>query len=201
MTEPTAGGAPGSDARCPWCSAPVTADVDRCPSCGAALRDASETTDGEIPGVTQVDPVVGLRRRVARPNRLVGWLADVDTEPDSTFQAMPSPTPGRDASEALSASGSGSVAPPSDDVRREMRRLELDALKAELEARQSEVEAEAALQATSGATAAPDAAASSDAASEAPTDATPTAPPIAPPAGAPDAAAEPADHAGDAAGG
>jgi hypothetical protein len=130
----TTGGVPGAEPRCPWCSSVVTAAADRCPSCGATLRDTSDEGQDEIPGVTQVDPVVGLRRPLRGPNRLVGWLANVDTEPTPTSDLiLNAPPPG--AASALEGADAASIAPPSDEVRREMQRLELAALKAELEDR------------------------------------------------------------------
>lgn len=132
MTEST-GGASGTESRCPWCSSVVPAAAERCPSCGAALREVQASAEDAIPGVTHVDPVLGMRRQIQRPNRLVGWLADVDTEPTPTADLAIRPGPAAGA--ALEGAGAASVAPPSDEVKREMRRLELEALRAELEAR------------------------------------------------------------------
>jgi hypothetical protein len=126
---------PARRGHCPWCSRPVAKRAARCPSCGAALRDLSAAETSAIPGVTQVDPALGARRRIARPSRLIGWLANVDAEP------LPAPVPPpTDAVAAqrvldLGAFGQASVAPPSEAVRREMARLELEALRADLEAR------------------------------------------------------------------
>jgi hypothetical protein len=133
VTEPTAEDAQGSDARCPWCSSAVAADASTCPSCGAALHGASDLAD-EIPGVTKVDPITMARRAIARPNRLASWLAgDVDPLPPADPLA---PILGpRGGAVGLEAAGPTSVAPPSEAVRREMRRIELEAIKAELEAR------------------------------------------------------------------
>ncbi len=135
MTE-SPGNAPAPEPRCPWCSSVVPEHAERCPACGAALREGAAATADEIPGVTQVDPVLRLRRRLARPNRLVGWLADVDIEPPPTLDLPARVSPAGAA--ALDGAGAASVAPPSDAVRREMQRLELEALKAELEARAAE---------------------------------------------------------------
>ncbi|HJW22010.1 MAG TPA: hypothetical protein VJ506_06250 [Candidatus Limnocylindrales bacterium] len=135
MTE-TTGGVPGAaEPRCPWCSSVVPAAAERCPSCGAALREAAASAQDEIPGVTHVDPVLGMRRQLARPNRLVGWLADVDTEPAPTIDLAATAAFAAAGARALEGSGADSIAPPSDEVRREMQRLELEALKAELEER------------------------------------------------------------------
>jgi hypothetical protein len=132
----TSASVPDAERRCPWCSSVTPEGAERCPSCGAALHETASGAEADIPGVTQVDPVLGARRRLPRPNRLVGWLADVDTEPASTAELDPRPAAGgRPGFEGLDAA---SVAPPSDEVRREMRRLELEALTAELERRAAE---------------------------------------------------------------
>jgi hypothetical protein len=116
----------------------VPAGATTCPSCGAALQSDAED-DASIPGVTEIDPVTAARKPIARPNRLVSWLAgDVDPLPppnpipvDRLSQAVPSGA-------ALEGVGQASYAPPSEAVRREMARLELDAIKAELEAQSGE---------------------------------------------------------------
>jgi len=129
----TTGGVPVTEPRCPWCSAAVPKDAERCPSCGAVLRDADASVDNSIPGVTQVDPDLRMRRQIQRPNRLVGWLAGVDTEPTSTADLVVRSNAPDGA--ALAGADAASVAPPDDAVRREIRRLELEALMAELEGR------------------------------------------------------------------
>jgi len=48
----------GETTTCPWCSATVPVEATTCPSCGASLRDAAE---GDIPGVTQLDPAAVIR--------------------------------------------------------------------------------------------------------------------------------------------
>jgi hypothetical protein len=121
----------------------VAAGAERCEACGAGLRDATSPDEApEIPGLTQVDPVVRHRRPLARPNRLVGWLADVDMEPSVSDVPVP-PTPDPGAARALEGAGKASFAPPTEEVRREMRRLELEALQARLEARAAEARAAA----------------------------------------------------------
>lgn len=98
---------------CSWCSATVPAEAATCPSCGAALRDA---LDGEVAGVTQVDLAATSRlaRMTSKPGRLATWLgAEKTTEnPDLA----------------------GRIEPPSEEVRKEMLRLELAAIDAEIEA-------------------------------------------------------------------
>ncbi len=110
---------------CPWCSAELSGPTEeRCPSCGAALR---ESDGSEVPGVTRIDHEAILRSRAPaqRSRGLMGWLAgeyqvDKPTEPPETY------------------------APPPEDVRREMLRLELAALEAEVLGRQAEAAALAA---------------------------------------------------------
>jgi hypothetical protein len=110
---------------CPWCSAPLPSDhEERCPSCGAALHEAASS---EVPGVTQVDHEALLKGRpVTQKSRgLIGWLS-------GEYEAESEHTP------------PGTLEPPDDAVRREMLRLELAALEAEVLARQAEAVAEVA---------------------------------------------------------
>ncbi len=121
------GGGPMSDTDlvCPWCSATLpSADVERCPSCGAALKGP----DAAVPGVTQidVDAILKSRSPTQKPRGLIGWLSG---EYDDGKPATPPP---------------GTLEPPDEAVRREMLRLELAALEAEVLARQVEVVTEAA---------------------------------------------------------
>ena len=121
------GGGPTSDSDlvCPWCSATLqSADVERCPSCGAALKEP----DAAVPGVTQidVDAILKSRSPTQKPRGLIGWLSG---EYDAGKPESPPP---------------GTLEPPDEAVRREMLRLELAALEAEVLARQVEVVTEAA---------------------------------------------------------
>jgi hypothetical protein len=112
-----------SSARCPWCSSPVSGDPVACPSCGATLR---EEAPAEIPGVTQIDPAATtVTRPAAQPRGLIGWLSG-DYEPTDT------------------ADERASVGPPSEAVRQEMLRLEMEAIRAELAAEEAEAAAAAA---------------------------------------------------------
>ena len=104
---------------CPWCSAKVTARVAKCPSCGASLRDA---VDGEILGVTQIDPTAVSRAARIKPGRLATWLG-ADNTADSDELG-------------------GHVQPASKEVREEMLRLELAAIDAEIEAKKQAAEAQ-----------------------------------------------------------
>lgn len=115
--------ATGETATCPWCSATVPVEASTCPACGASLRDAAE---GDILGVTQVDPAaVAKAKRIRSPRQIAAFLG-VGAGP-----AEDEPI--------------GKVEPPSDAVRREMLRLELAALDAEIEAKSKEAAAQQAL--------------------------------------------------------
>lgn len=112
----------GETTTCPWCSATVPVEAATCPSCGASLRDAAE---GDILGVTQVDPAAVVRSKRIRSVNIAAFLGvgDGPTEEDS----------------------GGKVEPPSDAVRQEMLRLRLAAIDAEIEAKAKEAAANAAL--------------------------------------------------------
>jgi hypothetical protein len=108
---------------CPWCSAAVPLDASKCPSCGAALRDA---VDGDVAGVTQVD--VAATSRLARmkpPGRIAMWLGAERTTDNPAL--------------------AGKIEPPSEEVRKEMLRLELAAIEAEIAAKNAQLEAERSL--------------------------------------------------------
>lgn len=104
-------------ATCPWCSATVPVAATTCPSCGAALRDAAS---GDIAGVTQIDPSAVLRTKRIKSRGLAAWLVGEREEEEPS---------------------TGKVEPPSDAVLREMRRLELEAIAAELDAKTAAAEA------------------------------------------------------------
>jgi hypothetical protein len=117
---------------CPWCSATVPATAVTCPSCGASLRDAA---DGEVAGVTQIDPMALARVRRIKPRRgLTAWLTGDDP---------------------IDEESGGKVEPPSEEVRREMLRLELAALDAEIEAKAQQAAAQRDLPLDDAADAAP----------------------------------------------
>jgi hypothetical protein len=123
MAESDPPGEPIASGRCPWCSAPLAApDSPTCPACGAALQPQ---LDGDVPGVTQIDAAGLATQRHDRGKgvrSLIG-LADEDTE-GSAIRSVP--------------------APPSDEVRREMLRLRIDALEAEIEAQAASLAAASA---------------------------------------------------------
>lgn len=115
----TAAGSGAQRTSCPWCSA-VLADPppDRCPGCGAQIAESDPAA--VIPGVTELDPEAAraageAARRIERAGRsLFGWSGQVASLP---ADRAPLPSP-------------GALAPPSEEVRREMARLrpELDAM-------------------------------------------------------------------------
>jgi hypothetical protein len=112
-------GAGDTSATCPWCSASIPAAAATCPSCGAQLRDA---VDGEVLGVTQIDPGAISRAARIKPGRIATWLgAERTSEPVDL---------------------GGKVEPPSKAVREEMLRLELAAIDAEIEAKAAQAAAE-----------------------------------------------------------
>jgi hypothetical protein len=99
----------------------VPAGAATCASCGAPLRDAAE---GDVLGVTQVDPAAVSRLRRMTSGNIATFLG---------------------VSDGPAAVGPrGKVEPPSEAVRREMLRLELAAIDAEIEAKAKEVEAQRA---------------------------------------------------------
>ena len=108
--------------RCPWCSTEVTTETVTCPTCGATLR---EEAAADIPGLTQIDPGAASVRPTARGRGIIGWLSG-DYETTDT------------------AADLAGVEPPSTEVRQEMLRLEMDALRSELEAEAAARSVEAA---------------------------------------------------------
>lgn len=131
MADSAAAGEPLAVGRCPWCSSPLDdTSVPTCPSCGAALQAQVE---GDLPGVTEVDAMALAAQRRARGGgvRALIGLTDEDT----------------------AGSPAGSLPePPSEDVRREMLRLRIDALEAEIEAQTAALAAAKAAAAASGMT-------------------------------------------------
>ena len=113
MTDPWSEPTPDAVPRCPWCSAEVRDDPANCPSCGAVLR---EEAAAEIPGVTAIDPAATVAE--PRGRGVLGWLTG--------------------EYEAEGATQRESVEPPSEAVRAEMARLEMEAIQAEIEAAAAE---------------------------------------------------------------
>ncbi len=114
--------------RCPWCSAPLpAAGGESCPDCDATLT-AADGAEPQLPGVTTIDTQAILRARseVARPrSRFLSFITG-------------------EGPEEMEGASHGPVSPPTDEVRREMRRLAMDAARAELEAEVSMLQAQAA---------------------------------------------------------
>jgi hypothetical protein len=108
---PTRRKSSGQTEKCPWCSATVPVEAATCPSCGASLREAAE---GDVLGVTQIDPSAASRIKRVKPRRFTAWLTGESPIEEETR---------------------GKIEPPSEEVRREMLRLELAAIDAELEAK------------------------------------------------------------------
>jgi hypothetical protein len=99
---------------CPWCSASITAPVERCPSCGAALISPPESLAAAIPGVTAVKPelrdyAASVAARKKRPSLLSLVLSD----PENRLFAGP-----------VEPIDSGALRPPSAEVKAEMDRLD-----------------------------------------------------------------------------
>jgi hypothetical protein len=121
--------APSGAAACPWCSAALEGEHERCPSCGATLRAAEEP---QLPGVTAVDPqavlwsVRSMERR--RRSKLLTWLSG-EAEPEATTPAAP-----------------GALDPPPPEVRREMLRLAMAAELSDLSAEVGAIQADALLE-------------------------------------------------------
>jgi hypothetical protein len=92
---------------CPWCSTPIPSSNDACPKCGAIVEGAVAK---DIPGLTVVDPtaVLGVADE--------GLVPDV-VDPKALLRAGVYEQPVNP--EAL--------LPPSEAVRREMRKMELEA--------------------------------------------------------------------------
>jgi hypothetical protein len=92
---------------CPWCSTPIPTVASACPKCGALVEGAVVP---EIPGLTVVDPTA----KMGVPDE--GHLPDI-IDPVALLTA------GRDDL----VTNPEAIEPPSDAVRLEMRKLELEA--------------------------------------------------------------------------
>jgi hypothetical protein len=104
------------------------ADATVCPSCGATLTGEG---DAPIPGVTALTaPTSSRLSQPPKRSRLLQWISGEPGDEASAPQAAP-----------------GSLAPPPDEVRREIRRLELEAHLTNLSAEASAIAADDALEA------------------------------------------------------
>lgn len=91
---------------CPWCSTPIPTSAPACPQCGALVEGAIV---GDVPGVTVVDPTATLH-------------TDEGLVPDAV-----DPKSWLDAGHEAAPADEEAIAPPSDAVRLEMRKMELEA--------------------------------------------------------------------------
>ena len=112
MADPKTQADPGALV-CPWCSAAITAETAVCPSCLAILRSDEEH---DVPGVTAVDAAALLARRPPQRSRFLAWLGGDETEPAPTTSDVQA------------------IARPDEDVQREILRLELEARISNLQA-------------------------------------------------------------------
>jgi hypothetical protein len=112
---------------CSWCSTPVTEGATHCSFCGANLIPDG---DPNVPGVTAVDAASIIRSKSASQprSRFMSWISGEYT----------SDTPSKAEAQA--------IAPPDQDVRREILRLELEAEVANLKAEADALRAEAAFE-------------------------------------------------------
>ena len=110
---------------CSWCSTPYAEGATKCSSCGANLVPDG---DANLPGLTSVDAASIIRSKsAAQPrSRLMSWLS------------------GEYASDAPSQAEAHAYAPPDQEVRREILRLEMEAEIAHLKAEADALRAEAA---------------------------------------------------------
>lgn len=116
--------APVGGPACGWCGMPLPApDIETCPGCGAALHPAADLP--EIPGVTVTPPDV---RRAVR-----------DVSPEVKALVAPPIT-----DEIARVGARPALSPPDRRTRLAMLELELQALRAEVNARNAEAAAEAA---------------------------------------------------------
>jgi hypothetical protein len=92
---------------CPWCSTPIPSTADACPKCGAIVEGAIAK---DIPGLTVVDP------------KAVFGVPDEGMIPDIVDPTALLRTPLFDAPVSPEA-----LLPPSEAVRIEMRKMELEA--------------------------------------------------------------------------
>jgi hypothetical protein len=126
MTDQTPPGGGPTTSPCPWCSAPVTPEAATCASCGAILISDDQP---DLPGVTAVDPQSFSQAKQAAPsrNRLLSWISG-----------------DYPADEATSPADAHAISPPDPAVQREIRRLELEAEVANLQAEADAILSEAA---------------------------------------------------------
>ena len=91
---------------CPWCSTPIPATATACPNCGALVEGAIAA---DIPGLTVADP----KASPDKSDDPVGTNAGHDVWSGAAF--------------GTTAAAAEAVQPPSEAVRIEMRKMELEA--------------------------------------------------------------------------
>jgi hypothetical protein len=102
---------------CPWCSTPIPATVKACPNCGAIVEGA---TTADIPGLTVADPKASLDK----PGDPTGTNLGHDVWSGAAFGAT---APTASVEPPTPAEEREAVEPPSEAVRIEMRKMELEA--------------------------------------------------------------------------
>ena len=115
---------------CPWCSTPIPATAKACPNCGA-LVEGSIAAD--IPGLTVVDPKASLDRADDPIRTDIGhdvWsgAAFVAAAPETAGVKPLTPAEAREAVAPMTAADvHEALELPSEAVRMEMRKIELEA--------------------------------------------------------------------------
>jgi hypothetical protein len=103
----------------------VTPETVTCPSCNAVLITDEEPN---LPGVTAVDAKVMRGERPPQRNRLLSWISGEYTD------------------EVPATANTQAIAPPDPEVQREIRRLELEAEVASLQAEADAILSEAVVE-------------------------------------------------------
>ena len=102
------------DIACPWCSTAVTAETAPCPTCDAILNSDEEH---HLPGVTAIDAAIARgEKRPPQKGRFLSWFG------------------GESPDEPTTPTDPQAIAPPDDDVQREILRLQLAAQISNLQA-------------------------------------------------------------------
>jgi hypothetical protein len=113
---------------CPWCSTPIPATVKACPKCGAIVEGSIAA---DIPGLTVVDPKASPDRADDPIRSNLGH----DVWSDAAFDATPGSEAGTgivaetaaDTAAEAAAEAREAVEPPTEAVRKEMRKIEFEA--------------------------------------------------------------------------
>jgi hypothetical protein len=108
---------------CPWCSTPIPANLSACPKCGAIVEGS---VVADIPGLTTLDPAANLDR----PDDPIRSKMVADPWSGAAFGApAPETAPATVAETAAETAAEERLAvePPTDAVRKEMRKIEFEA--------------------------------------------------------------------------